>query len=69
MPLETIRGYAAIIQMKVTQKNIEGLPEDFASWVSHIIASADDIKAVLEIMTGGSWDLKGQEDHSPRPSV
>ncbi len=51
IPIETIRGYAEILRRKLDAQPQE-VDEDFEEYLAHIVKAGDNLREILEILTG-----------------
>lgn len=51
-PISVIRGYSRIIKERVTPDTTEGLPNEFVNWIDRVIEAGDDLKELLEVLSG-----------------
>jgi hypothetical protein len=55
IPLQMLRGYAALTKDELTK--LDKAPENVIDWVDKVIAAADDLNEILEILTGSQCEF------------
>ncbi len=51
-PMSVIRGYSRIIKERVTPDTTADLPNEFVDWIDRVIEAGDNLKELLEVLSG-----------------